>query len=103
MTLVLRTAKGAVSFEWTDDDAETVVRIEPTDPDEVMLRKLKRVIALVEGEQAPPTAFSALAQAAGTPAAALATPQTGNGWAAFAAPEIPEGADYELMPPEGQE
>jgi hypothetical protein len=50
MTLVMRTAKGAVSFEWNDEDAETVVKIEPTDTDEVMLRKLKRVIALVEGE-----------------------------------------------------
>lgn len=101
MTLIMKTAKGAVSFEWCDADAETVVRIEPTDEDEVMIRKLKRVIALVEGEPVPRTAGAyGDTWTAPPPPGMVAPVQTGNGWATMAAPpEIPEGADYELIPP----
>mgnify|MGYP003578940758 CR=1 FL=1 len=98
MTLIMKTAKGAVSFEWCDADAETVVRIEPTDEDEVMIRKLKRVIALVEGEQWEPR-LTARNLTPALPASMVPPVQTGNGWATMAPPEIPEGADYELIPP----
>jgi len=109
MTLVLRTAKGAVSFEWTDEDAETVVRIEPTDTDEVMLRKLKRVVALVEGEQEPmvtPQSEAALRAYTEAYTGLVGEPprlsQPTNGWAAMAEPKVPEhlADEVELIKPE---
>lgn len=96
MTLIMKTAKGAAIFEWADEDAETVVKIEPTDDDEVMVRKLKRIIALVEGEQAalPP----------GVPAYAMGPEQVrkdrqplpSNGWAAYAPPPVPPHLEGEI-------
>lgn len=102
MTLVMRTAKGAVSFEWSDEDAETVVKIEPTDADEVMVRKLKRVIALAAGEQPQP--LPVVESFPPEPRALISAEpvQTGNGWAAaFAPPEVPERlqGEVELIPP----
>lgn len=106
MTLVMRTAKGAVAFECSDEDAETVVKIEPTDTDEVMLRKLKRVIALVEGEQAalPPGVPEYGVMNFGLAAAAIkGTPpaQPTNGWAAYAEPKVPEhlAGEIEVIKP----
>lgn len=96
MTLMLKLTRAAARFELTDDDAETVVSITEQDDQDTLLRKLKRVVALVEGERAP--RLHVLPP--GTEVIHMDPPvQTGNGWAAMAPPEIPEGADYELIPP----
>ena len=91
-----------VRFEWTDDDVESVVTLSSEDDEASLLRKLKRVIALVEGEQAalPPGApLYAFADAVtgGPP------PVTGNGWAAM--PEVPprlQGEVELITPGEGE-
>jgi hypothetical protein len=90
MTLLLKTK--AVRFEWSDGDVESVVTLSSDDDPETLVRKLKRVIALVEGGQAPnvsplPPAAEAVIKKAYEPSvAALAT---GNGWAAVYGPPKP--------------
>lgn len=104
MTLMMKTqSRGVVHFEWSDEDAETKISIEHTDPDEVMVRKLKRVIALVEGGQAPKPAIAGWTGEVQSPAVSAGDVpmQTGNGWAAYAPPEVPEHlqGEVELIPP----
>jgi hypothetical protein len=103
MTLVMKTqSRGVVRFEWSDEDAETTISIEAQDDDATMIRKLKRVIALVEGEQAPASRRVPDAYDRGVASVMDALPpQTGNGWAAYAPPEVPEHlqGEVELIPP----
>lgn len=109
MTLHARLARGAAKFELTDEEAETVVTITEQDDQGSIIRKMRRIIALVEGEQADPQGMFA---PGGRWQGEEPTPQlryvdaapvqTGNGWAALAPPTIPEGADYERIPPEEQ-
>lgn len=101
MTLVLRLVRGAARFEWSDEDAETVVTVESADTDETIVRKLKRIITLLEGEPEPRSAF--LAGWTASPPVHTAPPVTGNGWAA--PPELPEDrqGQWELIPEEERE
>lgn len=105
MTLVLKLTRDMAKFEVSDDDAETVVAITVNDDQDALLRKLKRVIALVEGEAPPtlvlpPPAVVRSVMDAKMPADREA--QTGNGWAAaYGPPEVPERlqGEVELIPP----
>ncbi|MFD6250283.1 hypothetical protein [Streptomyces roseolus] len=109
MTLTLRPTKTGLRFEYTDDDAETVVSIDKADTEADTVRKLKRVIALVEGEQgAPPPGvpeYGVLRPGKTlSPHGTEAVPQTPptNGWeAAYAPPALPERlkGEVELVPP----
>jgi len=94
----------SVRFEWVDDDAEWVVTLSSEDDEPTLVRKLKRIVALVEGGQAealdvvpplPRGVANALDRAyEGTVAA--------NGWAAaFQAPALPERlqGEVELIQP----
>lgn len=94
----------AVRFEWTDDDVESVVTLSSEDDEATLLRKLKRVIALVEGQQARPVVAGFDPAAPGVVAFADAVtggppPVTGNGWAAM--PEVPPRlqGEVELIEP----
>lgn len=49
MALEMRATGKAVRFEYHDDEASTVVVLSPDEDQEVLVRKLRRVIALVEG------------------------------------------------------
>lgn len=96
LTLKTKTAR----FEWVDDDVESVVTLSSEDDQETLVRKLKRIVALVEGPEpravpVPPpwSAADAAAQGAGKGT------QTGNGWASFAAtapPELPARLEGEV-------
>lgn len=113
--LTMRLFRTRVEFEWDDQEVNSTVTISDQDDQDAVIRKLKRVIALVEGAQAPGLAGMAKALADfGAHAKADAVtgglpPQTGNGWAAYAAPvvapELPEDrkGDWEMIPPEEQE
>lgn len=102
MTLTMKTySKGVTRFEWSDEDAETTITVESTDTEEAMVRKLKRVVALVEGREPlpvrePGAMLPPASQAAPAPA-------VGNGWASIvpaAAPELPDDrkGEWELIP-----
>jgi hypothetical protein len=107
MALVMKLGRAAVRFEWSDGEVESTVTVAFKDDQEVLVRKLKRVIALVEGsaqalqqwvaEQAP-TAVPLGTEYKAAKAAVLeppvlpvrlkgsvelegAEPQPGNGWA----------------------
>ncbi|MFC5799104.1 hypothetical protein [Streptomyces formicae] len=103
--LNVKLARGAARFELVDDDAETVVTITEQDDAESILRKMRRVIALVEGEQAPPSApayvFTPGPSVMPGPVTVDASLQSSNGWAAFVPPEVPERlqGEIELMLP----
>lgn len=90
-----------VRFEWTDDDVESVVTLSSEDDEGTIIRKMRRIIALVEGEQEPnvsplphPVA-AAVRKAYGLPPVEP-PPQTGNGWAAYAPPEVPAHLEGEV-------
>lgn len=98
--LVMKMFKDKVRFEWSDGEVESVVTLTSGDSEESAMRKLKRVIALVEGEQAPPLFTPAAPSTSG--AVLMSSPQTGNGWAAvYGPPELPEDRKgvWELVQP----
>lgn len=105
MPLVMKTySKGVARFEWSDDEAETLITVESTDPEQVIIRKLKRVIALAEGGQPLPQRVPGQALAAAQEAFPAPEPVTGNGWATYrptALPEVPARlqGEVELIPP----
>jgi hypothetical protein len=113
--------KGAVRFEWSDGIEETTVTLNPGDDEETLKRKLERILSLshpnpnlpkrlpgfalgMAQEQHPPmvvTEEQGMAMKRESPGSVV------NGWAPYAGaglphPEIPEGAEYELIPPEEQ-
>lgn len=114
MTLILRPMKNGVRFEHSDEDTETSVYIDKADTDEVMVRKLRRVIALTEGGQGTPWVEDAMASRLGPqPLAVVSTgqppvgngvpsPPSTNGWAAvYGPPKVPErlAGEVELVQP----
>jgi hypothetical protein len=91
MTLSMKMFKDKVRFEWTDGEVESVVSLTAEDSEESALRKLKRVIALVEGGQVPEPFAGVPLGAAYKEAVAKAgevEPPT-NGWAAVYGPPKP--------------
>jgi hypothetical protein len=106
MPLIMKTSpKGVARFEWSDDEAETTVTVEASDPEDVIVRKLKRVIALVDGEPPLPQRMPGLALEVAQMASPAPAPAQGNGWAAVTPPELPEDrkGEWELYPPKEQE
>lgn len=98
MTLVLRPMKNGVRFEHADEDTETSVYIDKADTDEDMVRKLRRVIALVEGmaPKAPPMRVGV------DPEETAVAVQSTNGWAAvYGPPALPDRlqGEVELVQP----
>ncbi|KUJ70787.1 hypothetical protein ACZ90_00255 [Streptomyces albus subsp. albus] len=95
MALTLITGRGTASFDTGDD---VVVTLRVIDPPEVLLRKLRRVVALSEsdpgGVDTVPPSVPVLA---GEPQGDFS-----NGWAAMAAPKLPErlAGEVELIDPE---
>jgi hypothetical protein len=86
-----------VRFELNDGLVETTITLYADDSEQLLVEKLKRVVALSEGRPAP---LSVTHVSEPAPA-----PQTGNGWAGVvqtAPPELPEDrkAEWEYMPPE---
>jgi len=102
VTLTLRPTKTGLRFEYTDDDAETVVSIDKSDDETDTVRKLKRVIALVEGgeaAEAPPTGPYRQPK---YPALEALPPQPTNGWqATYGPPALPDRlkGEVELIQP----
>ncbi|AXG81136.1 hypothetical protein [Streptomyces paludis] len=100
MALILRATRDKVTFEWEDEEVFTSVTIKSDETDEAMIRKLKRVIALVEGHDALPVR-DPVPPSLPTPYRPPVDTST-NGWAApVSAPELPEDrqADYEIIRP----
>jgi len=106
MALRLNT-KGAVRLSWADDSMEAIFTLNPGDSQEELVSKLERIVNFVRDRTDKPALPERI------PGMALGMAQTahpappGNGWAPYAGagvtpPEIPEGADYELIPPEEQ-
>lgn len=83
-------SKYTVTFEWDDSDVSSKVKLIPGDDQETLVRKLKRVIALVEGDGNLASAFGpdgvmqSVQRALGRPVAAeppqLGPQQVANGW-----------------------
>ncbi|OEJ24303.1 hypothetical protein AS594_07170 [Streptomyces agglomeratus] len=99
--------KTPVRFEWSDGDVETTVTLDPGEDENVLIRKLKRIVALAEGEPALPTRDPAAPSlpAPYRPPVHSATVQA-NGWAELAKPlaappELPEDrqGEWELIKP----
>ncbi|MFJ2650856.1 hypothetical protein ACIO1C_29575 [Streptomyces sp. NPDC087420] len=106
MALTMSRERSSVRFLWADGEVESTVSLLPEDDEEALVRKLKRIIALVEGEQparAPSALFNPIVRDLHAPPGAQYQPPT-LGWAKPMAepPAVPEGADYELIPPEEQ-
>jgi hypothetical protein len=106
MALSLTVGRNTFKICHKEGARTTVWDVSSEDPEEKLIQTFKDVISFVEGAPEKPakTLFRTVAEAAGIPPGALA-PHPGNGWAnvgqvMHGAPEIPEGADYELIPPE---
>jgi len=107
LTLKTKTAR----FEWVDDDAEWVVTLSSEDDEPTLVRKLKRIVALVEGEQGQVvtrrvrTDVQAIKDWPGPaqgPDVSGGDVQPTNGWTAtYAAPALPERlqGEVELIQP----
>jgi hypothetical protein len=90
----------SVRFEFMDDDVESVVTLSSDDDQDILVRKLKRIIALVEGEQgAPPPKVAPLPQGVSDALEkAYDAPPVTNGWAAPVPPARWAG-EVELIQP----
>lgn len=98
--LTLRVTK-PVRVEWSDGDMETTVVLDPGDDQETLVRKLRKVLALVEGGQGK-AALEKYTQAlrqveestrpqGGDALTGAVAAQPGNGWKAlYEPPEVPE-------------
>jgi len=125
MALRLNT-KGAVRLSWADDSMEAIFTLNPGDSQEELVSKLERIVNFVRDRTDKPalperipgmalgmaqTAHPRLVEVTEEQGMAMKKARPGsvvNGWAAYAGagvnpPEVPEGADYELIPPEEQE
>ncbi|MFC8490706.1 hypothetical protein ACFUJU_07850 [Streptomyces sp. NPDC057235] len=92
-------------FEWVDDDVESVVTLSSDDDEAALVRKLKRIIALVEGEGAKPFISDWTGPVQGPEVSGgdvLPSQQPTNGWAAaYGPPAVPEHlqGEVELIQP----
>jgi hypothetical protein len=88
-------------FEWVDDDVESVVTLSSEDDEATLVRKLKRIVALVEGGQAQPTIKGWTGPVQGPEVSGGDVLPT-NGWAAsYGPPALPERlqGEVELIQP----
>lgn len=99
------TSKGVVRFSWADDAMEALFTLNPNDTEEELMDKLTRMLGFVQDRRTPlpvrtPGLALEMAQM-GSPALREAPPAVGNGWAAMAAPELPERlqGEVEFIPP----
>lgn len=53
MTLTMRRGRTGVRFEFTDGEVESSVTLLPEDDEATLVRKLRRVVELVEGDLPP--------------------------------------------------
>lgn len=94
MPLEMKRAKDGVRFEFADGEAETTVTLLPEDDQDTLVRKLRRIIALTEGEQPQewrPIFQSPAGDTISVPVRTapeappmLGEEQIGNGWATYA-------------------
>lgn len=113
------TSKNPVRFSWVDDSMEALFTLQPSDSEEELTGKLRRMLAFVEERNSPTDyppdlrAFldSKKALPERTPGLAMEmtqmthppmAPAVGNGWAVQ--PEIPDRlqGQVEMIPPEEQ-
>lgn len=97
--LTMKMFRTRVEFEWDDQEVNSTVTISDQDDQDSVIRKLKRVIALVEGEQAEPrlnvTKYPTMRPVAAERMADEAPPT--NGWAAaYGPPKVPEHLEGEV-------
>lgn len=96
-------------FEWVDDDVESVVTLSSVDDEATLVRKLKRIIELVEvhqGQEGNAALLNVVPPLPRGAASALDKAYEGtvatNGWAAaYGPPALPERllGEVELIPP----
>lgn len=105
MTLKLKTK--SVRFELADEDAETVVTLSSEDDEATLVRKLGKILALVEdselGRRAPRTRPETPEdQSVWSPPRVGPPENPTNGWAqVYGPPELPEDrkGEWELVQP----
>lgn len=119
MTLNLRATGKAARFEYTDGSMEVSWTVDGSLKDEELVERLRSIVAFMDAQTGGPALPQRLpgfalgmaqeqhAPMQDVPAPVPYTPVPGNGWAPYAGapqghPEIPEGAEYELIPPEEQ-
>ncbi|MGK5530871.1 hypothetical protein [Streptomyces sp. URMC 129] len=99
--LTMKPGRSEVTFLIQDEDTETKIVLSVEDGKEALLRKLHRVGMLADpGSE---TAVKAATLGAVAPGDFRSPPpQTGNGWAVFAQPELPDrlAGEVELIDPE---
>jgi hypothetical protein len=117
MTLNMKATAKAARFEYSDGSMDVSWTLDASLEGDELLEKLRRIVAFMDAqtgreplpERIPGFALG-MAQTAhpapvdpDAPVPYVPTaPVTGNGWAAMGHPVVPEGADYELIPPEEQ-
>lgn len=94
MALDMTFGRGDARFQYSDGEVESSVTINAADPEEAVLRKLRRLVALVEGAApaAPPALMPHIPAPPGfyRDAAPQAHAPGANGWAAFSPPPVPD-------------
>jgi hypothetical protein len=103
VTLHLKSTTKAAKFEYADGRMTVSWDVDASLADNELVEELRRIVAFYDAQQ------SAQPLPQRTPGVALEMAQMthpappANGWAGMAQPQVPEGADYELIPPEEQE
>lgn len=126
MTLKLVTGRSSVKFHHKDDAMTVAWDLEASLEGDELLEALRRIVAFMDaqtGKEPLPeripgmalgmaqTQYPRMVEVTEEEGMAMKKAQPGsvaNGWAPYAGsglnpPEIPEGAEYELIPPEEQE
>ena len=116
MALSLKSTTKAVTVEYVDGRHTSTWNLDASLTDDELVGELRRIVAFYDAqtgreplpERIPGMALG-MAQTAhpapvdpDAPVQYVPVPVTGNGWAAMGHPQVPEGADYELIPKEEQ-
>lgn len=93
MALDMRRTKDSVRFEISDGDAVTVVVLLPEDDEAVLVRKLRRIVSLVEADLPPvgQTGGKVITLPTAVSPPRLGDQQRSNGWELYGdADNLPE-------------
>lgn len=109
MGLTIKASPKAAKFEYSDGSMDVSWTLDASLTDDELADRLRRIVDFYDaqtGRPALPERIPGMALGM-TQTAHPAPTETGNGWAPYAGagvtpPAIPEGAEYELIPPEEQ-
>lgn len=108
MTLHLKPSSKAAKFEYADGRMTVSWDVDASLADDELVEELRRIVAFYDaqtGKEPLPQRIPGMALGMAQTAHPPMQPTVGNGWAAMAAPELPDRlkGEVEMIPPEERE